>query len=550
MTVRATSSFGFLRYEPGNPEFPVLPDGIVIPHVMAWGGAGGLAARRLAKGRVLGSAPAEDSQRFAGWQTDTTWIQPAVIDFGVITSPVQRRVSLYNTRFASVDVTTVDFGTTGISLIGPALTQTLNPYDGLDFTIEASVSGVPNFDELVTFTTALGDITFRVIGRRVFSLNVIPEAPLQEILQFKTDLIRSTSGTEKAYSLLQSPNSHLQYKVRFTDDLERIRFRNQFIGGASELVVGVQKWWEARQVTSAALAADLVLNVPTASASFVADKPVSIVTPGGTAISATVDSFDSTSITFSTQIGTDIPLGSFVMPVGLGWVSDFPTYDTYPVNAEDATYGITLNQETDFSALPGAFPTLNDTPILEFPNEIRRTIKTKLTRAEEEINSKLSNRVGFSRYPYSDEIQPFTTTLKSQAQVWLWRQFMHYIKGSYKEIYVPTFTTDFPDVTTTASNVFNMSDTDYAVLFGTTSPADRRGALRFQYDDGTILYRTITAVVDNGDTEQFTVSSAVTAGTPKISYMHRSRILGDTATLVHYRTNLAVLTFRYRTIIA
>ena len=229
MAIRATGGFGILRYEPGNPEFPTLPDGLQIGHPIDLSRVGGFRASAVTKARVKAAAPGNDRQRFGAWQTDTSWIQPAVIDFGVITSPIQRRISLYNARFASVDVTAFAAGTTGVSLVSPALTQTLDPYAGIDFTIEAGITGPPDFDELATFTTALGPLTFRVIGRRVFSLNVVPEAPMQEVLRFNTDLIRSSNGTEKAYSLLQSPNSLVSYKVRFTDDLERIRFRNQFV---------------------------------------------------------------------------------------------------------------------------------------------------------------------------------------------------------------------------------------------------------------------------------------------------------------------------------
>jgi hypothetical protein len=209
-----------------------------------------------------------------------------------------------------------------------------------------------------------------------------------------------------------------------------------------------------------------------------------------------------------------------------------------------------MNQQIDVSGLPSMFPTLNGTPILEFCNEMTgRTKSVNLRRAEDTLDSGLSNRIAFSQYPYADEIQSFNLSLDTKKKIWDWRRFLYYIKGSYLEIYVPTFQNDFPNVTTTASNVFNMTDTDYATLFGTTSPADRRGALRFQYADGTIQYRTITQVVDNGATEQFTVDSAVLAGTPKISYMQRARILGDTATFEFLWPEQATLSFKYRTIL-
>jgi hypothetical protein len=44
------------------------------------------------------------------------------------------------------------------------------------------------------------------------------------------------------------------------------------------------------------------------------------------------------------------------------------------------------------------------------------------------------------------------------------------------------------------------------------------------------------------------VSSAVLAGTPKVSYMNLARILGDTATFTYLTPSDATIKFRYRAI--
>jgi hypothetical protein len=244
------------------------------------------------------------------------------------------------------------------------------------------------------------------------------------------------------------------------------------------------------------------------------------------------------------------------MPVGLGYVSRFPTYSTYQDNLETADFTLTFNQEDDFGALDPSFTTLSnallspvvETPILEACNEISgRAKRSQLQRYEDRLESGLSNRQAFTVFPFSDTTQEYMLTLNSEAEVWKWRTFIHYLRGSYNDFYVPTFTDDIPGVTTAASNVFVAQDTDLALLFGTT-PADRRNAIRLEYPDGTVLYRIITAVVDNGATEQITVDSSVIAGNPKISYLQRARILGDTVSFTHNRTDYVTLRFRYRTL--
>ena len=142
----------------------------------------------------------------------------------------------------------------------------------------------------------------------------------------------------------------------------------------------------------------------------------------------------------------------------------------------------------------------------------------------------------------------FQITLNNAQDVWAWRTFFHYLRGSYEEFYVPTFTNDLPYVTTAASNIFNVEDTDLALNFG-NPPDPRRNAIRLLYPNGNVYYRHITQVIDNVTTEEVTVSSAVEAGSPFISYLQRCRLLGDTVTFEHYRTDDVTLRFRFRTIL-
>jgi hypothetical protein len=799
MAIRATGRFALLHYDPGNPQFPTLPDGVNVPHVTVFGRGAGLAARApVRSGRVLSSAPADESQQFAGWQTDTTWVNPAIIDFGVIPSPVQRTVSLYNARSYPIEVTALSLPS-GVTVISPSLPVTLQPYAGDTFTLEAGTTGDNQFDSNESFTTSEGIVPVRMIGRRVFTLNVIPETPMRETLSWKTDLIRSEDGTEKSYSLLQSPNTKVEYNVKFREDLERIRFRNRFIAGESALVVAGQKWYETRYLRDAAQSTDTSLNVSTLlNWSVAIEDSISVVSQSGTAVSAVVNSltfapdanytdvvfhshfeglqgaeelteistlgnelrfwggsppsayidttqskFGGSSLYFSSgnlrgvwitnsypdvqvttedftiecwvrpeayggcvisqyralgspstpsfrgwhldilsdrlrftgnfggskyfdrfynsprdiplnewthivvqrsggdtmrffvngvqfgasdptwnitlesgdrdmiigayqesgyvapyqgwidelrmtkglaryagdftpptepypseedtylqvglaaEIGTAFEAGSFVMPIGLGYVSKFPSYSTHRKNLEEASYDLVFNQETDFGNWDtDYFPGLTDLqspantlPIIAPCNEVSGKAKSsQLRRIEDALDSGLSNRLAFSQFPFGDEISDYQITLQSANDIWIWRTFLGYLKGSHNEFWMPTFTDDIPGVVTADSNVFTAEDTDLALLFG-NPPDPRRNAIRLKYSDGTILYRMITQVIDNVTTEDITLDLAVQAGQPEISYLQRCRILGDTATFTHMRNDYAMLKFKFRTIL-
>ena len=164
MAIRANSTFSLLRYDPGNPQFPTLPDGVPTPHVHDWGALSGKAARATTTTkRKFTAIPNADSQRMAGWQTDTTWVNPTVVDFGVIPSAVQRTVTLYNARFEAIEVTALSLPS-GVTLVDPTLPVTLNPYAGDTFTLEAGTTGDNEFDEIVFFTTSVGTVPVRSEG--------------------------------------------------------------------------------------------------------------------------------------------------------------------------------------------------------------------------------------------------------------------------------------------------------------------------------------------------------------------------------------------------
>ena len=548
MAIRSTNRFSFLRWEPGNPLFPTLPDGIIVPHVTVFGRSAShlFETHPETRSRKRSTGPALDEQRFAGWQTETTWISPSPVDFGIIPVPVQRTITLYNARSITIDVTAASLPP-GASLVSPALPVTLQPFAGAEFVVEASNLGDPTFDDFIIFTTSEDSPQTRAFGQRIFTIEAQPQRPVTETLRFKTDVLRSRDATEATYGLLNAPNSTVRYKIRYKHDTERAKFRNQIMSGQSQLVIGAQKWYESRPISSPALSTDTVIQVDTTEASFTVDQPISVVTPQGVSILATIASFDASSITLANALGTAAPSGSQVMPVGLGYIQNFPKFATYPVNAEDADFVVTFNRQSDAAALSGDFPLVDGLPVLEECNEIRGQAKPGgAKRSEDVLDSGLSNRIAFNEWQYADENQKFDLTLQTRAEVWKWRQWLYYQRGSYREFYVPSKRNDLPGVNITLASVtFDADFTD----FGSIAPREPRKWLRFEYDDGTILYREVNDVVDNGTFETVTIlGGALPVGTPKVSFMSRARIVGDSAKFKFLTPSYAELAFEYRTV--
>ncbi len=554
MARRSSITLEPLRYEPGNPEFPTLPDGVPSLEIVDLFNVASLSLRLpvppVIRPQRYSATPNDDEVRLGGWYTNKTWVVPSVTDFGVIPAQVQRTITLTNTRRDPVTVTAIDIpAAAGVTLLSP-LPATVQPFASRVFTLEAGPEvGDAEFDELVTFTVSSGQVQGRIIGRRLFSLETIPQRGITERLRFRTDVIRSTSAAESAYSLATSPLSVCTYTLRIADDLERVRLRNAFMSGSSALVVGAQRWDQWRPLLAPVAASDVLLQVDTTAASFEAGNPVSVVPQSGAPIRATIESVAPGSLTLSAPIGAAVDDG-VVVPVGLGFVSGFPDFATFAVNAEDFRYSVTYNRDAYLGAVaPGFLPLFDGELVLEVANEIENGQAKRISfdRAERALDSGITNRAARNVYPFGQDTVPFQTTIEGDTALWDWRRALHYLNGSWRRLWLPTFQPDLQYAGSLPnSNTFDVTNVGLSA-FG-SPPSSPRAALRFLYPDGSIEYRKITAVTDNGATEEIVVDGAIPAGSPVVGFLQRCRIVGDTCTFEHERPGRAVLSFTLRTL--
>lgn len=544
-----SSSLQIVHYEPGNPEFPTLPDGIDSLHIVFEGSMAGLQIEAPIENRFQtpAASPSNVDQRFHGWHVQDTWTKPATLALGVISQPLIRTVNIHNTRRTPITVNSVSVPS-GITLNNPAPPVIVPPFESIVFTFDISADGPGTFDELITFGTTEGDIDVAVSGQRVDNFEFIPEFPLMESLAMKTELKRSKDGSEQAIALVKVPISQFDFNIAYDNDLDRIKLRNQIMAGSSQLLAGILKWPEARYLNAPAVATDTVIAVDTTNTSIANDDNVSFVTLDGRFVARSqVQSFTASSVTLNTQVGAVLPPNTIMVPFGYGYISRFPTFATYAVNREDTRIQFSINDETFLGAtLPVGFPTLNGRPLLDKCNVLGGATKRgQANRTEDALNSQLLNRLAFSRFPLADELQEYRAILEGQAEIWQWRELFHYLNGSWGTFYVPSFRNDLPGVSTTASTDFSAPNIDLERLFGGASKEPRK-YLRFEYPDGTIIYTSIVSVVDGAT---MVVADPLVVGDPVVSFVALARIVGDTATMRFESTlDEAEFIITYRTV--
>jgi hypothetical protein len=569
------SGYGAIVYHPGNPEFPTLPSpGDPATLYLDEFGILGDTFFELPEYPIRppdGSAlPQTGAKGYADWYLNQVWATPVPIDFGDISDDKDYELTLYNTYRTTQSITAVDIPVDGIEVFGltsPVLPIDLNSFGDEVVTFRASADGPNSFDDQITFTFGGGSFDIRTTGRRVLLLFAPPENGAQEQLEFATNIMRSKDGTEQAFSLRLAPRSICRYQVFLSDanDELRTRLRTVIMGGAPNLAVGVQLWWEARKITSAAASSDTVINVDTSLMQIANGDNIVFTTPSTDNVLAEVSSFTASTITLTQEVGSVLPLDTYCMPVRFGRLLEGASFQTSRINHEDIRFQVITESDADIANLDTNYFDQSTQESPGYPILKERCMRgSRMTgtidREQQVIDSVTGVMYVTGSEPIGEETYQMAKWLNSTAEIFAWREFLHYIRGSWGKFYMPSFQNDLPlaQDLSLGGNTFVIPEMGIAGLFAVSGvPKTPKRDVMIDTEDGSRYYRRITNVVDNGNgTETITVDSVIGGGSPasssiastRISWMNLVRLQGDSVRLNHTYLGQAEIAFSVRTV--
>jgi len=558
MADKGAFSFGVLEFAPGNPEFPVLPTGPPQGTLDIFYHAASLTFERAVV-LTLAERSATPADLFADWFLGTTWVSPVPVTFGNITATKTRDVILHNTRRSSVQLTAIDVSAiAGLSVISPAPPIEIPSFSSITVVFEVTTEGEATIDDEVIFTVDGGDIAVRFTGRRLIIYNTIPQKPIKETIAFLTERMFAINGIEQVMELRQLPRSTIQITERFTDNVRRSSQLN-VINAAGFLRVGIQLWYEARELTQAAVAIDTLVQISTLDMEIAVNQEVSFVTPAGIASNAlTVLSFTPTEIQLESPVGIVLPLGTVGMPVKYGFLRPKGKIQTWPITAEDLTLTFVIIEFRDIAALNLAYfdtHPIDGLPLMIQPLFISgRSRRGEIIQALDILDSRTGDIASRRQEPLARPGLDVLVHLESLADQYAWRQFLYFIRGSWLPFYVPSGTDDLPLGVDFSLGGNTLQIVNQGLQEVDTSLAPRRD-LKLTVE-GVDFIRRITSVADAGPNETVTLDSVIpgTGTVPiadvKISWLYLVRIENDTATFNHLRTGNAELRFRVQGVIA
>jgi hypothetical protein len=554
-----------LYYAPGNPLFPILPD-IDAPVGLRALGAPRIArklARRTIGGRVgSGIIHGTCPDQFSAWYKGQWWITPNPLDFGNIISEKTLNVTILSTFFDGVhtlndiDVSALGAGIT-FSLPSP---QTVDTLETVNLDIVANPVGDASFSDNVIFEFDNLNVPILALGRRIVLIPYIPQTPVQEQLSWITDIMKSRDGTEQRHSLRLTPRQTIDYSYLQEDGTDASRLRTILLS-VKPLILGIPIWWEAQEVTSATSAGSTLINVATSFIDHRVGSTIIVVRPDGVSFDATIDSFTSTTITTTNPHSLAIPADSLVCPVRLGYILGDPRYSDSAGDGLRTAFRIETidNVDLEEGSPTVDFPThpTDGLTILSDPNFMRsRSHRGSVSMEHQRIDNIIGVPAQFLQEDIGDPMLTKGVEIQySLEEIRKWRAWLHYIRGSWRTFYMPTFRNDLPLTQTIklSGTSFIAEDTGAATFVGVQPP---HRDVMLELPDGRQFFSRVITIVDNGDgTETFTISpnwgsqspdSDIAIADAKISWMHLARLEGDVATFIHEYVGTTSLRFNTR----
>lgn len=351
---------------------------------------------------------------------------------------------------------------------------------------------------------------------------------------YATDILRARSGKERRIALMSIPREYHEFSTVLDSDKARVLRGDLLQGITTGVAFSVSVPSEALAVTSYAGA---VLTVPTTTLSdwMANGRSVVVTASNGTQLITTVSSFTATTITLGASPSAGLA-GVLIIPLQAVQMDDAQQFGKYAVNVQRADIKAEALSPPELAGTGATLTTHAGLPVVD------RTIDASALVAEALIAQ--TERVDFgivqaTMFPRSIADWARTISLvcnRNTERQWI-KKFFATVKGKQKPFLLPTWTPDLTIHTqpsSTALRIFGpptAGTTNYVAQWF-ASLAHRN--IQLVMSTGTILYRTISAAVDNLDgTQTLTMNASVTGTVAMCSLLETCRLDDDELRIVY-----------------
>jgi hypothetical protein len=351
---------------------------------------------------------------------------------------------------------------------------------------------------------------------------------------YATDIQRSRSGKERRAALMSVPREYHEFSTVLDSDKARVLRGDMLQGITAGVAFSVSVPSEALAVTSYAGA---VLTLPTTTLSdwMANGRSVVVTASNGTQLITTVSSFTATTITLGAAPSAGLA-GVLIMPLQAVQMDDAQQFGKYAVNAQRVDIKAEALSPPALAGLGATLTMHASMPVVDRAIDASALVAEALIAQTERVDFGIVQATMFPR-AIADWARTISLICNRDSERQWIKDFFSTVKGKQKPFLLPTWTPDLTIHTqpsSTALRIFGpptAGTTNYAAQWF-ASLAHRN--IQLVMSTGTILYRTISAAVDNLDgTQTLTMNASVTGTVAMCSLLETCRLDDDELRIVY-----------------
>lgn len=471
---------------------------------------------------------------------DRIHYSPLRIELGNILSTSFRDIEIYSSYLReqrTLSVASANAGA-GVELVDlPTIPYVLGTQTGLQFRVQVTTDGPPSIDGTLDFETDTVIFSIPITGSRVVMFPYIPEAPIEELLQWKTDIIKNRFGEEQRISVRKNPRQVFKYDLRVEIDEDRRKMLSLLFGWHAR-VFGVPVWHEARRLKQSATAGDLSVIADTRWGDFRVGSLAIVWEGPGKFDALQIANIEEQELTFESVLSNNYSRRAYLIPLRTAYADPTIQVNRWPNNLEDFSILFTVLDNDAEVASTSGWPVHNSKVLVDDANLVNGTVPDNLVI---EVNHLDNETAALLRY--TDWLTSRTSTTKTwycpnAAATWKVRQLLHALRGSQVAFYLPTFFEDIVMASPAAAasqllDIVNINYTDYIAA------REPNTSIWIEFNDGTVLTRQVeSSEVISNEVERLTVDVAWASSfgiedVKRISFLRRCRLLNDQVKLSH-----------------
>lgn len=430
------------------------------------------------------------------------YIVPGSLTLGNLVSAQIRTLRAWNATYGTATLNSiVETGTEGLTLTSPfSIPHTFAPFEEATFELNITLTGPATISANYRFNFDLEQINVGVTGSRVTLWPFAPnwKAPVDEFLEWSTNVITSHDGTEQRVQLRSKARRGIEYDFLLGRE-DSQRFDN-ITWGWQNRIFAVPYWQYQSRLGADVLVGDTTLTANTVDSGFLAGETAVIFSSPASYEVVEIASVSPTSISLTRGTISAWPAGTRLLPMSIARV-----VGNIPVTRQTDR---ALSGRVSFTGSPAvtdpytptaAAPTIyNGFEVITRQPDWSGGVTNDIDYPNDAIDF---NTGAFALSVTRDTpvlMKRYRWLLKSRTAIREFREFLKRRSGMAVPVYIPSWHDDLTPVAAIGSAATTISciDRDFFTLVG-VDPARAHIAIRAR--SGVTYYRPITTVSKSGD---------------------------------------------------